>query len=187
MKRTHRRNINEPGDAHLLTFSCYHRFAFLRSERTCQWLADAISDARREWDFALWAYVFMPDHAHLMVWPRRRKYDIADIRKAIKAPVGEKAIAYLEEHAPHWLPRITRIRGDKVERLFWQSGGGHDRNVKEPRTLLNMIDYIHANPVRKGLVERPRDWKWSSAAWFDDHSEIPLAVDPIPKEWLEGT
>ena len=187
MKRTHRRNINEPGDAHSLTFSGYHRFAFLRAERTCQWLADAINDARRELNFALWAYVFMPDHAHLMVWPPQQEYDIAEIRKAIKAPVGANAIAYLEEHAPEWLPRITRVRGKEVERLFWQSGGGHDRNVKEGRTLVSMIDYIHANPVRKGLVKRPRDWKWSSAAWFDDGSEIPLAVDPIPWEWLEGT
>jgi putative transposase len=187
MKRTHRRNINEPGDAHSLTFSCYRRFAFLRTERTCQWLADAINDARRDLDFALWAYVLMPDHAHLVVWPRQQEYDIAAVRKAIKAPVGTKGIAYLEAHAPQWLPRITRIRGGKVERLFWQSGGGHDRNVKESRTLMSIIDYIHANPVRKGLVERPWDWKWSSAGWFDDRSEVPLAVDSIPWEWLERT
>lgn len=186
MKRTHRRNINEPGHAHLLTFSCYHGFEFLKPEIACQWLADAIDEARRELDFALWAYVFMPDHAHLIVWPRQKIYEISDIRKAIKAPVGAKGIAWLEEHAPEWLPRITRKRGKKTERLFWQSGGGHDRNVYKGRTLLDMIDYIHANPVRKGLVLRPRDWKWSSAAWFDDGSEIPLMVDLIPPEWLEG-
>jgi REP element-mobilizing transposase RayT len=119
----------------------------------------------------------MPDHAHLIVWPRQKIYEISDIRKAIKAPVGAKGIAWLEEHAPEWLPRITRKRGSKTERLFWQSGGGHDRNVYKGRTLLDMIDYIHANPVRKGLVLRPRDWKWSSAAWFDDGTAIPLMVD----------
>jgi putative transposase len=88
MKRQHRKNINEPGDAHSLTFSCYHKFAFLQAERTCQWLADAINDARREFEFDLWADVFMPDHAHLMVWPRQRAYDIAEIRKAIKEAGG---------------------------------------------------------------------------------------------------
>jgi len=187
MKRRRRRNINEPGDAHLLTFSCYHKFQFLKAERTCQWLAHAIGEARVTYDFAVWAYVFMPDHVHLVVWPRQRVYNIADIRKAIKAPVGEKAIAWLEEHAPKWLAQITRRRGDKTERLFWQSGGGHDRNATSGRTLLAMIDYIHANPVRRGLVQRPRDWSWSSAAWFDDRSPIPLAVDPIPWDWLEET
>src|SRR5262249_17301291 len=54
----------------------------------------------------------------------------------------------------------------RVERLFWQSGGGFVRNIVEPRTLMAMIDCIHMNPVRRGLVERPTDWKWSSAGWY---------------------
>ena len=36
------------------------------------------------------------------------EYDVARIRKAIKAPVGSKAMAYIKEHAPEWLPRLTR-------------------------------------------------------------------------------
>jgi hypothetical protein len=47
-----------------------------------------------------------------------------------------------------------------------------------------MIDYLHKNPVRKGLVERAIDWMWSSAAWFIDQIEVPLIPDPIPPEWL---
>jgi len=94
-KRQHRRNYNEPGHAHELTFSCYQGFKFLKAERTCEWLAEAIEDARADLNFDLWAYVFMPEHVHLIVRPRETEYDIADIRKAIKAPVGSKAIKYL--------------------------------------------------------------------------------------------
>ena len=177
MKRRHRVNINEPYHAHSLTFTCYHRFPFLKAERTCVWLAEAINQARRDLDFSLWAYVFMPEHVHMIVWPRQVKYNISDIRKAIKAPVASQAIQYLEEHAPKWIPRITRQRGSKTERLFWQSGGGYDRNVDSGRTLLSMIEYDHANPVRRGLAVRPEDWKWSSAAWFLLRKEIPLKVD----------
>ena len=93
-----------------------------------------------------------------------KKYDIADIRKTIKAPVGGKAIKYLLVEAPDWIPHITRKRGKKIERLFWQSGGGFDRNVIKPDTLMKMIDYIHMNPVRRGLVEKPHVLNWSSAA-----------------------
>ena len=60
---------NEPGHAHELTFSCYRRFRFLKAERTCQWLAHAIDVARGRWDFELWAFVFMPEHVHLIVRP----------------------------------------------------------------------------------------------------------------------
>jgi putative transposase len=183
-RRQHRRNYNTPGHAHVLTFSCYHRFRFLLADRTCQWLADAINFARREYDFALWAYVFMPEHAHLLVHPQRNAYDIAEIRHAIKYPVGERALRFLEREAPQWLPRITRQRGDKTERLFWQSGGGYDRNIDNPRTLLSEIDYIHLNPVRRGLVQRAVEWKWSSAGWFLENPMNTLATDKIPAEWI---
>jgi putative transposase len=183
-KRTHRRNYNEPGHAHVLTFSCYHGYQFLSAERTCQWLAEAIDAARRDLNFALWAYVFMPEHAHLIVWPKEPVYDIAHIRHAIKAPVARKSIQYLKDHSPDWLPRITRSRAGKTERLFWQSGGGYDRNLDSPPTLFKEIDYIHMNPVRKGLVEVAENWKWSSAAWFLGKPTTALIPDPIPADWI---
>jgi putative transposase len=169
--------INEPGHAHELTFSCFRGFDFLKAERTCQWLADAIDAARKEMEFALWAYVFMPEHVHLMIQPKRFPYDIRLIRQKIKEPVGRQAVGYLQAHALEWLPRITVKRGDRIERRFWQAGGGYDRNVWEPHTLLAMIEYIHNNPVRRGLVSRPEDWKWSSAGWHEGKNS--LRPDPI--------
>ena len=183
-KRARRpRACNEPGHAHELTFSCYRRFRFLAAERTCAWLAEAIEQARSDLDFALWAYVFMPEHVHLLIWPRRPIYEMAAIRGAIKEPVGCRAMAYLKAHAPHWLPRVTRQRGRRTERLFWQSGGGFDRNVWEPKVLGAIIDYIHLNPVRRGLVGRAADWRWSSAGWYEGVGANGLAPDPIPPEW----
>jgi hypothetical protein len=41
-----------------------------------------------------------------------------------------------------------------------------------------MIEYIHANPVRRGLVQRPEDWKWSSSGWADGKNMLrPDAVE----------
>lgn len=206
MGQRHRKNFNDPGHAHELTFSCYKRYPFLKSDRTCQWLADAINEARRDLNFDLWAYVFMPDHAHIIICPKppllgclgstggspqhsraRPQYDIAAIRKAIKSPVGAKGIEYLEQNAPDWMPRITRRRGDKTERLFWQSGGGYDRNITDGKTLLKMIDYLHLNPVRKSLVQQARKWQWSSAAWYEGVLQgAVLSIDPIPSDWLNS-
>ena len=75
--------------------------------------------------------------------------------------------------------------GQRTERLFWQSGGGYDRNIITRRALLSMMDYLHNNPVRKQWVLRARDWRWSSAAWYDDLSAVPLIPDRIPFDWLE--
>ena len=50
---------------------------------------------------------------------------------------------------------------------------------------MEMIDYIHLNPVRRGLVERAELWKWSSAAWLLGTGRPPLIPDQIPPEWCE--
>jgi putative transposase len=186
-KRAHRRrNYDDPGHAHELTFTCYRRFRFLEAERTCDWLARAIDGARGRLAFDLWAYVFMPEHAHLLLRPRSPDVGIAAILKSIKQPVGQRGVAFLKAHAPHWLPRISRVRAGRTERLFWQSGGGYDRNLVEPRTLAAVIDYLHRNPVRRGLVSRAEDWRWSSAGWFAGAESNPLRPDRIPPEWSVG-
>ena len=184
VRRRHRRNCNAPGDAHELTFSCYQGYKFLEAARTCEWLVASIEQARIKYRFDLWAWVFMPEHVHLIVRPREAVYDMAPIRQAIKEPVGRRAIKYLRVHSPHWLPRLERRRGQRIEHLFWQSGGGYDRNIDEPATLEKMIDYIHLNPVRRGLVEHAWQWTWSSACWYTGIGTPPLVPDPIPTEWV---
>ena len=104
----------------------------------------------------------------------------------MKEPVGRKGVRFLKRHAPEWLPRIRQCRGKRTEYHFWQPGRGFDRNIEKPRTLQEMIDYIHMNPVRRGLVEHARDWKWSSAGWYEGLPLNDLEPDPIPWEWLEG-
>jgi putative transposase len=176
---------NDAGHAHELTFSCYQRFPFLSKDRTCQWLADAIAEARDELRFSCWAYVFMPDHVHLIVHPHDRVYDASEFLRRIKEPVGRRAVAYLRREAPEWLEKIRVQHGKRVEHHFWQPGRGHDRNIVNTQTLQRMIDYVHLNPVRKGLVEHARDWKWSSAGWFEGRPLNDLKPDPIPWDWLE--
>lgn len=122
---------------------------------------------------------------HLLVWPRAPTYNDSDFLKRVKEPVSREAMMYLKTHAPEWLPRLRVLRGDKVEHHFWQPGRGFDRNVERPRTLQAMIDYIHLNPVRKGLVAQARDWKWSSAGWYGGQPLNQLQPDLIPFDWLE--
>lgn len=181
----HRRNDNTPGDAHELTFSCYGRKPWLRSDRVCHWFLENLKVARKEHHFEVWAYVLMPEHVHLLVWPKSAPCDIACIRDAIKAPVGRQVIEHVSLYRKDWLPNMTRKRGRRTERLFWQSGGGYDRNVRNMKTLQAMIDYIHLNPVRRGLVERARDWPWSSAAAFEGGQSL-LMPDPVDPAWADS-
>ena len=65
----------------------------------------------------------------------------------------------------------------KVTHRFWLRGGGYDRNLRSVSDVHEKIQYIHANPVRRGLVVNPEDWLWSSArAWLCNVDE-PIGID----------
>ncbi len=66
-----------PGHAHELTFSCYHRFPYLNDPNCCILFIDEVSQAREHFLFRLWAYMLMPNHVHLFIYPTQNEYKIA--------------------------------------------------------------------------------------------------------------
>jgi putative transposase len=168
---------NEPGQPRELTFSCYHGYAFLGRDRTRQWLCEALDQARSQFGFQLWAYVVMPEHVHVLVYPGDVPGNVSDFLQAVKEPVGRKAISNLKRHAPGWLERVTVRERRRLRHRFWQPGGGYDRNITSIETLRAVIEYLHANPVRRGLVARAEDWEWSSARWYAGVRPVKLEMD----------
>ena len=171
------KRLDVPGHAHCLTFSCYRRQPFLKGERACRWLIEAIDGARRTTPFDLWAYVIMPDHVHLVIRPARG-VSVSAILKQIKQPVAVAALRHVKTHAASFLQRMLDVQpGGRQSHRFWQRGGGYDRNLRSVRDVHEKIAYIHANPVRRGLVEHPRQWPWSSWRAWHEPADTPLRVD----------
>jgi len=118
----------------------------------------------------------MPNHVHLIVCPRGEQYSISTILQAIKQPVARRAIQYLKTSNPQGLRLLaTGQRTRPYE--FWQKGGGYDRNIVSVPILIDAVPYIHHNPVRRGLVETPDQWRYSSAADWDGTGSGPIPID----------
>jgi putative transposase len=164
-------------DAHFLTFSCYRRMPLLSKDRSRQWFIDALEKARAKHQFDLWAWVIMLEHVHLLIWPRLVGYKTKKILASIKKPVGYNAIQFLEQNAPEFLERLTVWNQNRTYRRFWQAGPGVDNNLFQPKSIHNAIEYIHNNPVRRGLVARQTDWVWSSARDWSGYEDVPIKVD----------
>lgn len=175
--RKRRRRYGEVGQARELTFSCYRGFRFLGRDRTRQWFVEALQAARHKWVVDLWAYVLMPEHVHLLVLPRREGEDVSHFLRDVKEPVARRALQFLGERAPEWPPRLRVREGARVRHRFWQPGGGYDRSIEESKTLQFVTDYIHLNPVRRGLVDRAEDRAWSSAQWYAGMKPVVLEMD----------
>ncbi len=176
---THRKTIRHldlPGHAHELTFSSYQRWALLTDHQVLAMLATSIMRATEGHQYDLLAFVFMPEHVHLLAHPNHGASPIAALLYAIKRPFSFRVKQLLQQCNDPMLHRLTiRDRPGKASFRFWQEGPGYDRNVTDPSVLARMIDYIHHNPVRRGLCAVAADYAWSS--WRAYHpSEMP--VDP---------
>lgn len=132
-----------------------------------------MSWAREHHTFYLYAWVLMPNHAHLLI--REPEGGAVDgVLRTLKLGLAKRVInRWIELEAPI-LDRLVDARG---VRRFWQRGGGYDRNIYSREEFDEKIGYIHANPVRAGLVERPTDWAWGSARWWDGKRDGEIACD----------
>lgn len=167
-KRLHR--IEKPGDARFLTFSCEQRLPLLGTPALRDAFVQQLGRAQEQEGFDLLAWVVMPEHVHLALRPNLPHWPVDRIVKAIKQPFAQRVIHRWKVIDAPILARIT----DRTGRVrYWLRGGGYDRNVAVDGELIEKIHYIHANPVRRGLVERMTDWEWSSARWYEgNHTSV---------------
>jgi putative transposase len=170
------KRYNIPGDAHELTFSTYGRQPLLDNDRIRLQLATAVTKAKEKHGFHLWAWVFMLDHVHLLIWPTSVPYSIGDILKSIKQPVGRLEVTRAKKLDPERLSLMSTGLETTRYRL-WQEGGGYDRNLASKDEIDNSVKYIHNNPVTAKLVGTPDQWLWSSFREWHNLDHIGLSID----------
>ncbi len=161
------KHIHEPGHLHELTFSCYRHLPLLTNDAWCGLLSESVQRAIDRHRYQLVAFVFMPEHVHLLVLPEREASTVSALLNGIKRPYSYRIKQLLMASDSDLVDRLTiRQRPGTTTFRYWQEGPGYDRNITEPETIQATIDYMHNNPVKRGLCERAIDWRWSSARRF---------------------
>jgi putative transposase len=163
------KRIYGSGGLHYITCSCYRRQPFFTSDRFKDIFLEVFEKTRKKFLFRVIGYVVMPEHIHLLVSePELGTY--IGIMHAIKL-----------NSAKILLPVLRRQRSLDVGTHtfnvshFWQARW-YDFNVRTEKKRIEKLKYIHRNPVKRGLVEKPEDWKWSSyrAYKFDEKGIVEV-------------
>jgi putative transposase len=169
----------EPGIARALTFSCYERRSILGRDDFRVLLSQSIDAAVKTYDFDLVGFVYMPEHVHLLVMPRGANANVSALLKAIKRPFSYRVKQILIQEQNPLLETLTvRERpGTRIFR-FWQEGTGFDQDLESGEAIRANVDYIHNNPIRRGLTDRADQWAWSSWHRYFAGS-IPLGLPKV--------
>jgi putative transposase len=121
----------------------------------------------------------MPEHVHLLLWPQLPEHPVSDVLRDLKRDLGQQVI---ERWRTLHAPILSRLLASDGTTRFWQRGGGFDRNIFSDDEFFEKLNSIHNNPVERGLVKKPEDWKWSSARWYvlKSSNEDGPAMDSLP-------
>lgn len=152
------KRIQQAHCLHFITFICHHREPLLEPHGRDMFL-QILERVRRWYGFYVCGYVVMPEHVHLLISePERGTLSVA--LQMLKQNTAHQL--HLPEGGPLWQPRY------------------YDFNVWSEDKRVEKLRYIHRNPVRRGLVERPEDWPWSS---FRHYASGVESVVEIESQW----
>ncbi|HXZ19487.1 MAG TPA: transposase [Candidatus Acidoferrales bacterium] len=164
-------------DLHFITCSCYRRLPLFRSVRARNIFVRILGEVRERYGFAVVGYVIMPEHVHLLIGEPR-----VGTPSLVMQVLKQRVSRELRRRKRRTLPGQLALPFAKAERSlpqFWQRRF-HDFNVWSAKKRAEKLEYMHRNPVARGLVARPNDWAWSSAAAYAGRKSQLL---PIDFEW----
>ena len=160
------------GDLHFVTFSCYRRRPLLGARRTRDRFVRILDQVRVYYGFRLVGYVVMPEHVHLLMSEPKRG-DPSKVLQALKQRVSRGLLPNRTRHSSRQL-RLGLARSPAAEPHFWQRRF-YDFNVWSAAKVREKLEYMHANPVKRKLVEHPRMWPWSSWSHYEgERGLIPI-------------
>ena len=134
---------------HFISFSCVRRQPILGTDAARDTFCELLERTRELYAFNVLGYVVMPDHVHLLL----TEPDEKPLSVAIQILKQRFSKTRNEDHV--WEPRY------------------YDFNIRTEKKRIEKLRYIHRNPVRRELVQKPEDWRWSS---FRDYARLSRGI-----------
>jgi len=148
--------FQQTNQLHFITFSCYKRQPLLQTPAAKDTVQQILEQTRKQQGLRIAAYVLMPEHVHLLT----------------NEPTTNTLATFLQI-----LKQLTsRELKSPNQKQFWQHRY-YDFNVSSPEKFTEKLQYIHRNPVTRGLVTKPEDYRWSSFNHYTTGEAGPIEIE----------
>jgi putative transposase len=148
-----------PGTSYFVTTKCWQGRAVFQVVENAEIVIEALFHYRDSGAYLLHEFVVMRDHLHLLLTPSAT----TSLEKAMQLIKGGSSY------------QIGKARQQKLQ--VWQVGF-HEWTMRDLNDWQSKVQYIHENPVRAKLVQKPQDWSFSSATG-------KFSLDLIPNKFLQ--
>jgi len=150
--------------SYYFTSVTHHRLPVFRTDKFKDLMCKALNEARTSSGMLLFAYVIMFDHFHIITDGNRK---ISDTLRYLNGISARRLIDHLKENGPE--ESLRKLQMDEKDGNYKYSLWEHHPDkflLTSESMFMQKVHYIHNNPVKEGLVERPEDYKYSSARYW---------------------
>jgi len=164
---------------HFITCSCYRRLPLLRSVRARNLFVEILGEIRLRYQFALVGIVVMPEHFHLLMGePKVGTPSL--VLQVLKQRVSRKLRQRMRQRksVSSSQLRLWNESPDAGLRSLWERRF-YDFNVWSRKKKIEKLNYMHMNPVKRGLVAHPKDWRWSTFASYQRLPDALIQIDYV--------
>jgi len=157
---------------HFITGSCYHRLPFLSTARSRDRLLSILEQTRQRYRFVVVGYVVMPEHIHLLI----TEPELGTPSTVMQVLKQHTARALLPRKKRADTPQRSLFPDATWRTPFWQARF-YDFNVWTTRKRVEKVRYMHRNPVKRGLLISPEQWRWSSYRFYLLDEAGPVCIN----------
>jgi putative transposase len=174
-----RYTITESEGIYFLTVTIVDWLPVFTTPATCAIALDALRYCREEKELRLYAYTLLENHAHLVA----EAPDLTRCMQSFKRHTAKKILAWATDTQKGWLLHqfayCKKASKHNSQHQVWQEGF-HPQLIQGDDMLRQKIVYIHNNPVRRGYVDVPEHWRYSSARNYECGDHSVLEIDALP-------
>jgi len=162
------RRAKDAGGTYFFTVVSYRRQPILCDTSIRDALREGIEKTRRRYPFEIDAWVLLPDHRHCLWTLPEGDADFskrwAKIKRHVSLVCGDR---YKHDD---WLSGSVKKRRESTlwQRRFWE------HQIRDQDDFNHHVDYIHHNPVKHGVCERPIQWPYSTLPRYVREGKCPL-------------
>ena len=172
-----RYQAKQPDAAYFITSTVVAWLPVFTTAARCDILIEAFEYCRAQKGLRISAWVILDNHFHAIL----SAPDLPRVMKDFKRHTARRIIEQLEEERCEWLLNQLRYfraphKGES-EFQFWQEGF-HPQAIINEEMMVQKRQYVHQNPVKRGLVAVPEHWRYSSAHEWDEGAVPVLRCDP---------
>ena len=153
-----RYGVRDPHAAHFITSTTVAWLPVFTNAARCNILVDSLQFSRERKGLLLYAWVIMDNHFHAIV----AAPELPRVMMELKRYTALRLIEQLEKEKCEWLlDRMAHYRSrhkTASDHQVWQEGY-HPQAITDDRMMDQTLDYIHGNPVQRGLVAGAEHWR----------------------------